>query len=91
MSHVESIIHWRQWSVAIVLALFIALFSLIQFDLMAFSTSLAIGCVFLALSMGWNIYVMVLAHSRRKLGRHAEIADGLLITGFIFIFFGAFF
>jgi len=91
MSNIESIIHWRQWSVAIVLALFIALFSLTQFSLLAFSTSIGMGCFFLAFSLGWNIHVMILARSHSRLGRHGEVADGLLLLGLIFIFLGAFF
>ena len=91
MSNLESAIHWRQYSVGIVLALFIALFSLTQFGLFKFSSSIGVGCVILFLSLGWNVYVMKLAQSRSKPGWNHEIADGLLITGLILVFVGAFF
>jgi hypothetical protein len=91
MLNLESAIHWRQWSVGIVLVLFIALFSLTQFGLLAYSSVIIAGCVVLLLSLLWNIYVLKLAQSRSKPGWNSEIADGLLITGLILVFFGAFF
>ncbi len=91
MSNLESAIHWRQYSVGIVLAIFIALFSLTQFGLLPFSSALGLGCVVLFLSLAWNIYVMKLAQARSKPGPHNEIADGLLIMGLILVFIGAFF
>ncbi len=91
MSNLDSAIHWRPWSVAIVLALFITLFSLAQFNLLEISSLIEWGCGILALSLGWNIYVMILARDRSKPGWNGEIADGLLITGLFLVFWGAFF
>ena len=88
MNQLESVIHWRQLSVAIVLALFIALFSLTQFNLLAFTFLVGAGCAVLGLSLAWNIYVMLLAGTDSKQGHHGEIADGMLITGLIFVFLG---
>ena len=91
MSNLDSAIHWRQYSVGIILAIFIALFSLTQFGLLLFSSGTGFGCAILFLSLGWNIYVMKLAQIRSKPGRNGEIADGLLITGLIVVFLGTFF
>ena len=91
MSNIDSAIHWRQYSVGIVLALFIALFSLTQFGLFQFSSTIGFGCVILFLSLIWNIYVMKLAQNRSRPGFNHEIADGLLITGLIVVFIGGFF
>ena len=91
MSNLDSAIHWRQYSVGIILAIFIALFSLTQFGLLTFTAGTGFGCGVLFLSLGWNIYVMKLAQYRSKPGWNNEIADGLLITGLIFVFIGAFF
>jgi|GEM_PF-3504138 len=91
MSNLDSAIHWRQYSIGIVLALFIALFSLTQFNLLPFSGVIGFGCGLLLISLGWNIYVLKLAQNRSKPGWNSEIADGLLITGLIFVFIGAFF
>lgn len=91
MSNLDSAIHWRQYSVGIILALFIAIFSLTQFNLLPFSSVIGFGCLVLLISLGWNIYVMKLAQNRSKPGWNNEIADGLLITGLIFVFIGAFF
>ena len=76
---------------AIVLAIFIALFSLAQFDLLPFTGVIGFGCAVLSFSLGWNIYVLKLAQNRKNPGWNPEIADGLLITGLIFVFIGAFF
>lgn len=91
MNNLESAIHWRQWSVAIILALLIALFSLNQFNLLRLTGVILSGSVVLLLSLGWNIHAMRLAHSQSNMGWNSEIADGLLITGMILVFFGAFF
>jgi hypothetical protein len=91
MSNLESAIHWRQWTVAIVLALFIAVFSLSQFHMLQISFFIELGCLVLLVSAGWNVFLMILARNRRKPGWNGEIADGLLITGLIMVFFGAFF
>jgi hypothetical protein len=91
MNNIDSAIHWRHYSVGIVLALFIALFALVQFSLLRFSLSIGIGCVVLFLSLAWNIHVMKLDHSRSKPGWHCEIADGLMISGLILVFIGTFF
>lgn len=76
---------------AIVLAIFIAVFSLTQFNLLQWSFSLELGCAVLALSVGWNSYILLRVRSGRKLGWNGEIADGLIITGLIMVFIGAFF
>lgn len=91
MNDIESAIHWRQYSVGIVLALFIALFSLTQFNLLRFSFTIGMGCLVLFFSLAWDIYVMKLAQSRSKPGMHHQIADGLLITGLLLVFIGTFF
>jgi hypothetical protein len=91
MHDLESSIHWRPWSVAIVLALFIAVFSLTQFNLLQWSFSIELGCAVLFTSVGWNIYVLIQAQSGKKPGWNPEIADGLLLVGLILIFLGAFF
>ena len=91
MPNLDSAIHWRQYSIGIVMALFIALFSLTQFGLFQFSSTIGFGCVVLFLSLAWNIYVMKLVQNRSKPGWNHEIADGLLITGLIVVFIGGFF
>ena len=91
MRNLESAIHWRPWSVAIVLAIFIAVFSLIQFHLLQWSFALELGCLVSLVSGGWNTYVILLARKGKDAGMNGEIADGLLITGLILVFWGAFF
>jgi len=91
MNQFETAIHWRQYSIGIVLALFIAIFSLVQFQLLRVTLSTGLGCVVLALSLSWDIYLMRLNHRGSDPGRQGEIADGLLITGLILVFLGAFF
>jgi len=91
MKNIDSTIHWRFWAVSIVLALLISLFALNQFNLMRFTTALEAGCVILFLSLVWNSYVLKLNHSGSKPGWNGEIADALLLTGMLFVFFGAFF
>ncbi len=91
MTNLESAVRWRPWSIAIVLAIFISLFALGQFGLLLINTTTWLGCGVLALAVAWNIYVMKLAQSRSKLGPHGQVADGLLLTGLILVFFGAFF
>lgn len=87
----ESAIHWRPWSVAIVLAIFLAVFSLTEFNLLQWSFSIELGCAVLFVSAGWNIYVLLRARSGGKPGLNPEIADGLLLVGLILVFLGAFF
>ena len=91
MKDIESTIHWRQYSVGIVLALFITLFALAQFNLLRLTMSTGLGCAVLFLSLAWDIYVMKLAQSRSEPGLHHKIADGLLITGLVLVFMGTFF
>jgi hypothetical protein len=91
MTNLEAAVRWRPWSIAIVLAIFISLFALNQFGLLSVNNTTWTGCGVLALSVSWNIYVMKLAQSRSKLGWHGQMADGLLLTGLILVFFGAFF
>ncbi len=91
MTHFESAVRWRPWSIAIVLAIFISLYTLNQFGLFLINNTTWIGCGVLALAVAWNIYMIKLARSRSKVGWNGEIADGLLITGLILVFFGAFF
>jgi hypothetical protein len=91
MPRLESNVHWRPWSIAVVLLLFIALFSMTQFNLIELSTSIYAGCGVLFLSAGWNVYVILLARSGNNLGWNAPLADGLLMAGLILIFIGAFF
>ena len=91
MRNLDSSIHWRQYSVAIVLAIFIAVFALAQFQLLQVVFSILLGCSVLATSLAWNVYVIKRAHSGKDLGFHPQIADGLLITGLILVFIGGFF
>jgi hypothetical protein len=91
MADLESKVRWRPWSIAIVLAIFISLYALNQFGILSINETTWLGCGVLALSAGWNVYVVKLARSRSKLGWNGEIADGLLLTGLILVFFGAFF
>ncbi len=91
MSDLEAAVRWRPWSIAIVLAIFISLYALNQFGLFSINNTTWFGCGALTLSVVWNIYVIKLARSRSKLGWNGEIADGLLLTGLIIVFFGAFF
>ena len=91
MKNIESAIHWRPWSACVVMVLLIALFALNQFNFLQFTTTIASGCVLLGLSLGWNLYVLLLARSRKKLGWNGEIADGLLLSGMVFVFLGVFF
>ncbi len=91
MKNIDSVIHWRQWSVGIILALLIALFSLNQFNFLPLTPALEAGCAVLFLALVWNGYVVKLAHSDSKPGWNTEIADGLLLTGVILVFIGAFF
>jgi hypothetical protein len=91
MSNLEAVVRWRPWSIAIVLAIFISLFALDQFGLLSINNATWTGSAVLALSAAWNIYVLKLAQTRSKLGPHGQIADGLLLTGLIIVFFGAFF
>jgi hypothetical protein len=91
MNNLESASHWRQYSVGIVLALFIALFALTQFHLMQFSFSIGLGCLVLFLALVWNIYLVKLAQSRTEPGWHHQFADGLMIAGLVLVFIGTFF
>jgi uncharacterized integral membrane protein len=91
MNRMESAIHWRPWSVAVVLALFIALFALKQFSLLEWSFSIELGCAVLLASAGWNVYVLFLARARKNAGMHGAVADGLLLAGLLLVFVGAFF
>jgi hypothetical protein len=91
MKNIETAVHWRLWAVGIVLALLISLFALNQFNMLRFTTSLEAGCAVLLLSLIWNGIVIKLNHSGSKLGWNGEIADGLLMTGMVLVFFGAFF
>lgn len=91
MPDLESSIHWRPWSVAIVLALFIAVFALNQFNLLPLSFTLELGCAVLLASAGWNSFVILLARAGKKSDTHGMIADGLLLAGLFFVFIGAFF
>lgn len=91
MANFENTIHWRQYSVGIILAIFIAVFALAQFQLLQIVFSILLGCSVLATSLAWNIYVIKRAHSGKDLSLHPQIADGLLLTGLILIFVGVFF
>jgi hypothetical protein len=91
MSDLESTVRWRPWSIAIVLAIFISLYALNQFGIFSINNTTWLGCGVLTLSVAWNIYVIKLAQSRSKLSGHGQVADGLLMTGLILVFFGAFF
>jgi hypothetical protein len=91
MNNLESATHWRQYSVGIVLALFISFFALHQFHLLRYSFSLALGCMVLFLALVWNIYLMKLAQSRSEPGWHHQFADGLMIAGLLLVFIGTFF
>ncbi len=91
MTDLESTIHWRQYSVGIVLALYIALFALTQFDLFRITFATGLGCAVLFLSLSWDIYVMKLTRDREKVGKNGTIADGLLMAGLMLVFLGAFF
>jgi hypothetical protein len=91
MNNLESAVHWRQYSVAIILALYIALFALTQFHLLRFSFSLGLGCLVLFLSLAWNVYVMKRDQTRPEPGWHHQFADGLMIAGLALVFFGTFF
>jgi hypothetical protein len=84
----ESAVRWRQWSVGIVIALFLALVGLIRFNLVKFSFVIQLGCLVLLLSLGLNIYVIRI---RSKPGWSPGMADGLLIAGLVLVFIGAFF
>jgi hypothetical protein len=91
MNNLESTVHWRQYSVGILLALFIALFTLTQFHLLRYCFSLGLGCAVLFLALVWNIYVMKLDQSQLGPGLHHQFADGLMIAGLALVFFGTFF
>ena len=91
MNNFETATHWRQYSVGIILALFIALFALAQFHLLRFSFSLELGCLVLFLAMIWNIYLMKLAQTSSEPGLHHQFADGLMIAGLVLVFIGTFF
>jgi hypothetical protein len=91
MKNIESSIHWRPLSAGIVMVLLIALFALNQFNFLQFTSTVLTGCVFLSLSLFWNVYVLLLARSEKKLGWNGEIADGLLLAGMVFVFLGVFF
>jgi hypothetical protein len=91
LSQLDSAVRWRPWSIAVVLAIFISLYALGQFNLFSPGAATWAGCGLLALSGAWNVHVLLRARSRSKPGRHPEIADGLLLAGLILVFFGAFF
>jgi hypothetical protein len=91
MKDLDSAIRWRPWSVAIVLVLFISLFALAQFNYLVWTFPVKLACAVLFLSMGWNIYILVLARLGRKPGWDSTIADGLLLAGLILLFWGVFF
>ena len=91
MTHLESAVRWRPWSIAIVLAIFISLFALNQFGIFSINNTTWAGCGILGLSVAWNIYAIKLSQTRPSLGWNGQMADGLLLTGLILVFFGAFF
>lgn len=91
MKTIESASHWRLWAVGIVLALLISLFALNQFHFLGFTPTLVLGCLVLFLSLIWNGYVLKLDQAGAKPGWNGELADGLLLTGMLLVFFSVFF
>ncbi len=91
MPDLESSIHWRPWSVAIVLAILITVFALGQFNLLELSFSIQLGCAVLLASAGWNVYVIVRARLDKKAGVNGAVADGLLLAGLFLVLIGAYF
>ncbi len=83
-------IRWRQSSVGIITAVFLAVVGLVEFNLLPFTFILQLGCLVLLVSLGLNFTILKII-SPSKLGWNPEVADGLFIVGLGMIFFGAFF
>ena len=88
-SDLESSIHWRQWSVGIILLLHLALIALVRFHLVLITYWIAGGSAGLILSLGLNIYLL-LSSPPSKTPWGPAWADGLLIAGLVLLL-GAFF
>jgi len=83
-------IRWRQSSVGLITAVFLAVVGLVEFNLLRFTFIIQLGCLVLLVSLGINLYILKVI-SPSKLGFSHEVADGLLIVGLALIFVGAFF
>jgi hypothetical protein len=83
-------IRWRISSAGIIAAIFLAVVGLSEFNLLQFTFMIQLGCLVLLVSLGINFYILKVINPS-KLGWSHEIADGLLIFGLVFVFFGAFF
>jgi hypothetical protein len=90
MKNYEPMIRWRQSSVGIMMAVFLAVVGLVEFNLLKFTFCIQLGCLVLLVSLGINLYILKVI-SPSKLGMSHEVADGLLITGLVLIFVGVFF
>src|ERR1035438_4121066 len=91
MNQIESAVRWRPWSIGIVMVLFVSLYALSRFGLLQINSVTLVGCGILALSLGWNILVMKGTPTGSESGLKGQVADGLLLTGLVLVFVGAFF
>lgn len=91
MPDIESAVKWRPWSVAVILAVFLSVFTLVRFGLLSFSFPIGLGCAVLCLPLGWNIAALRKGPSGERPGRNDFITDGLLVVGLALVFIGAFF